>query len=85
MAHANYPARVQAVFLATLRRGPSTVSAAIREHGLAPPAGFDTRAHSAIIKSLRQAGIIEPMRIDRSASPTAHRGFVTMWRLVRHG
>ena len=85
MRWTNYLAQVQAGLLASLRNGPCTISAAIREHGLVAPEGFETRRHAGITGALRKAGIIETVRIDRSASPKAHRAFVTLWRLVRHG
>ncbi len=85
MRWTDYLAEVQAAFLASLRKGPSTVSAAVREHGLIAPEGFEKRRHAGVTQALRAAGIIEAVRVDRSASPAGHETFVVLWRLVRNG
>ena len=78
-----YLARLQSAFVTDLREhGQGTISATIQRHGLTPPPGFDTRHHSGVVRSLCRDGMIVAVRVDRSASPTAHSGFVTRWALV---
>ena len=79
----NYLAEVQRRFLADLRIQPGTLSQTIARHKITKPVGFDARGHSAILRGLRAAGVIVAVKVDRSASPSAHHGYVTRWSIVR--
>jgi hypothetical protein len=79
----SYLIKVQRRFLADLRIQPGTISETIIRHRIPMPEGFDARGHSSIVRGLRAAGAIVAVKVDRSASPTAHHGYVTRWCLVR--
>ena len=79
----SYLPMVQAHFISDLKVQPGTISETIARHKITTPEGFDTRGHSSIVRGLRASGIIVAVQVDRSASPSVHRGYITRWRLAR--